>query len=66
VTLFAAFPPILANLLDHATTSGTDLSSLRVVLGLDTRKPSPASRQPAQMRSIGPHTVSQKSPEAVL
>jgi acyl-CoA synthetase (AMP-forming)/AMP-acid ligase II len=36
VTLFAEFPPILANLLDHATTSGADLSSLRVVLGLDT------------------------------
>ena len=36
VSLFAEFAPILGNLLDHAAASRADLSSLRVVLGLDT------------------------------
>jgi acyl-CoA synthetase (AMP-forming)/AMP-acid ligase II len=36
VTLFGEFAPILANLLDHAVASRADLSSLRVVFGLDT------------------------------
>jgi acyl-CoA synthetase (AMP-forming)/AMP-acid ligase II len=36
VTLFAEFAPMLGTLLDQAAESGTDLSSLRVVSGLDT------------------------------
>lgn len=36
VTLFAEFAPMLGTLLDRAAASGADLSSLRVVSGLDT------------------------------
>jgi long-chain acyl-CoA synthetase len=36
VTLFAEFAPMLATLLDKAAETGADLSSLRVVTGLDT------------------------------
>ena len=36
VTLFAEFAPMLGTLLDKAAESGADLSSLRVVSGLDT------------------------------
>jgi acyl-CoA synthetase (AMP-forming)/AMP-acid ligase II len=36
VTLFAEFAPMLATLLDKAAEVGADLSSLRVVTGLDT------------------------------
>jgi long-chain acyl-CoA synthetase len=36
VSLFAEFAPMLATLLDQAAGSGADLSSLRVVCGLDT------------------------------
>lgn len=35
VTIFCSFPPILANLLDKAREDKFDLSSLRVVFGLD-------------------------------
>jgi acyl-CoA synthetase (AMP-forming)/AMP-acid ligase II len=35
-TAFAEFAPMLMNLLDKAAETGTSLSSLRVVLGLDT------------------------------
>jgi len=36
VTLFAEFPPMLGALLDGAVKAGRDLSSLRVVTGLDS------------------------------
>ena len=36
VTAFAEFAPMLMNLLDKAADTGTSLSSLRAVLGLDT------------------------------
>ena len=35
VTLFCEFPPMLTNLLDKAQEANADLSSLRIVLGLD-------------------------------
>ena len=36
VTVFAAFPPMLGTLLEHAAKGGHDLSSLRALAGLDS------------------------------